>query len=339
MKKFAKSIVLSAALIGSASAFAAENTTCCSCCNAAAAQQCADPYVAYLFTYFTGNHGEEEAVRYAISEDGYNFKAINNNNPILDSKKISVTGGVRDPHLLRGEDGAFYMVLTDMVSDRGWDSNRGMVLLKSDDLINWKHSTVHFPTRYKGQKDLKRVWAPQTIYDPEAGKYMVYFSLQYGNTPDVIHYAYANADFTDLEGEPKPLFIPADGKSCIDGDIVNKDGKFHMFYKTEGHGNGIKVATTSSLTSGKWVEQPDYKQLTTDAVEGAGTFKLIGQDKYILMYDVYMNQRYEFAQTTDLEHFFPVQENVTMDFHPRHGTVIPIRASELERLRKAFPNK
>lgn len=296
-----------------------------------------DPYVAYLFTYFTGNHGDEEAVRYAVSEDGFNYKALNDNKPIIDSKEISVTGGVRDPHLLRGEDGAYYMVLTDMVSDRGWDSNRGLILLKSNDLINWKHSAIHFPDRYAGQESLKRVWAPQTIYDPEAGKYMVYFSLQYGDTPDVIHYAYANADFTDLEGEPKPLFIPADKKSCIDGDIVFDKGRYHMFYKTEGHGNGIKVATTKSLTSGKWNEQPDYKQQTKDAVEGAGTFKLIGQDKYILMYDVYMNKRYEFAETTDLEHFAPVSEKVTMNFHPRHGTVIPIRASELKALREAFP--
>lgn len=169
-----------------------------------------DPYVAYLFTYFTGNHGDEEAVRYAISEDGYNYKALNGNRPVIDSKKISVTGGVRDPHLLRGEDGAFYMVLTDMVSDRGWDSNRGLILLRSTDLINWTHSAIHFPDRYKGQQDLKRVWAPQTIYDPEAGKYLVYFSLQYANEPDIIHYAYANADFTDLEGEPYPMFIPHD---------------------------------------------------------------------------------------------------------------------------------
>ena len=37
---------------------------------------------------------------------------------------------------------------------------------------------------------------------------------------DVIYYAYANKEFTDLEGEPKPLFIPENKKSCIDGDIV-----------------------------------------------------------------------------------------------------------------------
>ena len=45
-------------------------------------------------------------------------------------------------------------------------------------------------------------------------------------------------------------------------DIVYKDGVFHLFYKTEGHGNGIKVATTRSLTSGQWKEEPDYKQQT-----------------------------------------------------------------------------
>lgn len=297
-----------------------------------------DPYVAYLFAYFTGNHGDQEAVRFALSDDGYNYKALNGNRPVLDSRQISVTGGVRDPHVLRGEDGKFYMTLTDMVSDRGWDSNRGIVLLRSDDLINWEHSVVYFPERYKKQDDLKRVWAPQTIYDPEAGKYMVYFSLQYGEDPDVIHYAYANDDFTDLEGEPKPLFIPADGKSCIDGDIVAApDGTYHMFYKTEGHGNGIKLATTKSLTSGQWNEQPDYKQQTTEAVEGAGTFKLIDQDKYILMYDVYKKGGYEFTETTDLEHFSPTSQEVTMDFHPRHGSVIPIRKSELEALRAAYP--
>ena len=76
--------------------------------------------------------------------------------------------------------------------------------------------------------------------------------MKYGDGADVIYYAYANKEFTDLEGEPKPLFIPENKKSCIDGDIVYKDGIYHLFYKTEGHGNGIRVATTRSLTSGQW---------------------------------------------------------------------------------------
>ena len=288
---------------------------------------------AYLFVYFTGNHISQEAVCYAVSMDGYTYWALNDNKPVIDSKVISSTGGVRDPHILRCEDGkTFYMVVTDMVSDNGWDSNRAMVLLKSADLVHWSHSVINMQKRYAGQEKLKRVWAPQTIYDPEAGKYMVYWSMKYGDGPDVIYYAYANADFTDLEGEPKPLFVPADKKSCIDGDIVYKDGIYHLFYKTEGNGNGIRVATSSSLTSGQWKENMEYKQQTKEAVEGAGTFKLIGEDKYILMYDVYMKGAYQFTETTDLEHFKVIDHEVKMNFHPRHGTIMPITRSELKRI-------
>ena len=72
-------------------------------------------YAGYLFTYFTGNHISEEAVCFAVSTDGYSFYALNDNKPVLDSKVISSTGGVRDPHILRCEDGkTFYMVVTDM---------------------------------------------------------------------------------------------------------------------------------------------------------------------------------------------------------------------------------
>ncbi|MGV3704379.1 MAG: family 43 glycosylhydrolase [Arcticibacter sp.] len=290
-------------------------------------------FAAYLFTYFKGNAVKDEAVCYAVSTDGYNYRALNNNSPVLDSKVISSTGGVRDPHLLRAEDGkTFYMVLTDMTSSKGWDSNRGMVLLKSNDLVNWKHSVINIQQRYKGHENLKRVWAPQTIFDPATQKYMVYWSMQHGNGPDIIYYAYANADFTDLESDPKVLFKPKSGKSCIDGDIVNKSGLYYLFYKTEGNGNGIKLAITDSLTSGKWIEQPRYKQQTRDAVEGSSVFKLNQSDKYILMYDVYGKGKYQFCESVDLDRFSVIDKQVNMDFHPRHGSIIPITGKELQAL-------
>ncbi|MDE5683744.1 MAG: family 43 glycosylhydrolase [Muribaculaceae bacterium] len=293
----------------------------------------------YLFTYFHGNRVDQEQICYAISDDGFNFKALNDNLPVIQSSEISSTGGVRDPHILRRHDNkGFYMVVTDMTSSKGWDSNRAMVLMKSPDLVNWESTVINIQNRYEGHEDLKRVWAPQTIYDSEADKYMVYWSMQHGNGPDIIYYAYANEDFTDLEGEPKPLFLPENGKSCIDGDIIYKDGLFHLFYKTEGHGNGIKKATTESLTSGKWNEGDEYKQQTEDAVEGSGIFKLIGSDKYILMYDVYMKHRYEFCETTDLENFKVIGDSISMDFHPRHGTVIPITRAEKQRLLEKWPS-
>ena len=290
---------------------------------------------AYLFVYFTGNRMSEEAVRMAVSLNGYNYKALNGNQPVLDSRVISSTGGVRDPHILRCEDGkTFYMVVTDMVSANGWSSNRAMVLLKSKDLVHWTSNIVNIQKKYPDQEDLKRVWAPQTVYDREAKKYMVYWSMQHGNGPDIIYYAYANKDFTDIEGEPKPLFIPENKKSCIDGDIIYKDGLYHLFYKTEGHGNGIKKATTASLTSGQWKESEDYKQQTKEAVEGSGIFPLIGTDKYILMYDVYMKGKYQFTESTDLDHFKVIDHAISMDFHPRHGTVMPITDKHYEYAKK-----
>ncbi|KQW99531.1 family 43 glycosylhydrolase [Flavobacterium sp. Root420] len=288
---------------------------------------------AYLFVYFTGNSVEDEAVRFAISADGYHYYHLNDNKPVLDSKVISSTGGVRDPHILRGEDGkTFYMVLTDMTSSKGWDSNRAMVLLKSTDLVNWKSSVVNIQTTFPGNENLKRVWAPQTIYDAKTGKYLIYFSLQHAGGPDKIYYAYANKDFTGFESVPKLLFVPKSEKSCIDGDIIEKDGVYHLFYKTETEKAGIKVATTTDLTSGNWTENDNYLQQTKDPVEGAGVFKLNNSDDYILMYDLYTKGKYQFTKSKDLENFAVIDKDISMDFNPRHGTILPITRSELKRL-------
>lgn len=291
------------------------------------------PHSAYLFTYFTGNSKADEAIRFAISLDGYYFRALNGNRPVISSEKISSTGGVRDPHILRSADGkSFYMVVTDMVSASGWNSNRAMVLLKSTDLINWTSSIVNIQKRFAGQDSLLRVWAPQTIYDSKEKKYMIYWSMKHGiKDPDKIYYAYANADFTDLETEPKQLFYSPTNGACIDGDIVLKDDKYHLFFKTEGEGAGIKIAVSDNLTGG-YVLHDKYIQQTKEPVEGAGVFKLNKGDEYILMYDMYTTGKYQFTRTKELENFTVVDQDVTMNFHPRHGTIISITSEELQRL-------
>lgn len=309
------------------------STTChCQLSTGNAAGHNEKNFTAYLFTYFTGNSKSEEAIRFALSTDGYSYRALNNNQPVISSEKISSTGGIRDPHILRGADGhSFYMVATDMISVLGWDSNRAMVLLKSTDLLQWTSAVVNIQKTYPGQEQLERVWAPQTIYDKVAGKYMIYWSMKYKDGPDRIYYAYANKDFTGLEGTPRQLFFSPGDKSCIDADIVYKDGKYHLFFKTEGHGNGIKQAVSDSLTSG-YVLQDKYLQQTTVPVEGSSIFKLNSGNGYILMYDMYSTGKYQFTYTDDLEQFKVVDESVEMNFHPRHGTIIPITTGEAERL-------
>ncbi|WBL25320.1 family 43 glycosylhydrolase [Zunongwangia sp. HGR-M22] len=294
---------------------------------------------AYLFTYFTGNGAGEEAIRYAISSDGYNFHALNNNEPIVASDSISRTGGVRDPHILRKENNdGFYMVVTDLLTKNGW-SNTAMTLLKSDDLINWSSSVIDITETFPEFSDVSRVWAPQTIYDANKKKYMVYFSMLQPGSYDKIYYAYVNDDFTALETTPKQLFFNPNEMASIDGDIIKKDDKFYLFYKTEGDTDkGIKVAISDSLTSGYKAESGNVDQ-TDKAVEGSGVFKLNNSEDYILMYDMYTSGKYQFTRSADLKNFEVVDEDISMNFHPRHGTVLPITSEELQRLLKEFPSE
>lgn len=312
-------------------------------CAAGIATAQAKKKAAYLFTYFTGNAPEKEQICYAISHDGFNYTPLNNGKPVIASDTISLKKGVRDPHILRGEDGWFYMVVTDMRSSQGWSSNRGMVLLRSKDMVKWEHHTVHFPERYAGTMfaNVTRVWAPQTIYDKSAGKYMVYFSIltDDGKCPyDKVYWAYANADFSDLEGEPQVLF---DFKNAaIDTDIVEDNGLYHIFFKTEGdRKKGIRQYLAKDLhDSGKWALQEGTCEATNEAVEGAGVFQRIEGD-WVLMYDCYINGHYQFCTSDDLFTFQFKQNTETKGtFTPRHGTVIAITKKELKRLQKAFPN-
>ena len=304
-------------------------------------------YKSYLFVYFPSN--ADENLYYALSTDGYNYTPINKGKPFFKADTTTVMGGLRDPHILRGNDGWFYMVNTDMKCSLGWESNRGIVLSRSRDLVHWTHSTVHFPTRFERTTfaNVDRVWAPETIYDPDAGKYMVYFSIRTtdGTAPfDKDYYCYANEDFTDLEGLPEYFYDR--GSATIDMDIVynESDGLYHGFYKNEGEG-GICKVTAKRLTAepgqpagSQWSEPTRTLQQTTEAVEGAGVFKLINRDSWILMYDCYNAKHYQFCSSPDLSTFTFVQNTATSGaFTPRHGTVLPITAEEEATLLAALP--
>ena len=297
------------------------------------------PLAYYLFAYFNGNSQWQEQICFALSTDGYNYTPLNNGNPIISSADIALKQAVRDPHILRGEDGYFYMVVTDMKSSEGWSSNDGMVLLRSADMVNWTHTAIDFPTRWPHRFDrdaLTQVWAPQTIYDPEEGKYMVYYAIGESGKNYITYYSYANEDFTDLT-EPQVLYNHG-GMNTIDADIVWHDGKYHMFFKTEGQGNGIQKATSKTLR-GEWVPEHQNLQQTSVAVEGSGVFKKIDSDEWVLMYDCYTSGMYEYCTSTDLNDFTWVCNSANTDiFTPRHGTTIAITTEEAQRLVNRWPS-
>lgn len=316
--------------------------------SAAPKQNANKKFAGYLFAYFEGSGNKQENLRFAISKDAKSWYALNDNQPIISSDTISTSGGIRDPHILRGEDGCYYIVATDMqVAKYGWKENPGIVLMKSKDLIHWTHAKIVLKTDYAEHfSDAYWVWAPQTIYDRKVKKYMVYFTLQRtgdGRKSLITYYAYANKDFTGFESEPKQLFSAKYGS--IDNDIIERNGVYHLFYKgniKDANGkeiqNGIQQATAKSLM-GPWKE--DFKFIdayadTKTGVEGSGVFKLNDKDEYILMYDLYGSGRYEYQTSKDLKTFSTVPQSFRKDFFPRHGTVCSITQDEMERLQEKW---
>ena len=106
---------------------------------------------AYLMVF---HKDETHGLYMAVSRDGYTFTAMNDGEPVIAGDTIAYQRGIRDPHIYRGPDGAFYLAMTDLhvfakrdgyretewERDRnmyGWGNNYGLVLMKSWDLVNW----------------------------------------------------------------------------------------------------------------------------------------------------------------------------------------------------------
>lgn len=100
---------------------------------------------AYLMVF---HQDETHGLHMVLSRDGYTFTALNDGHPVLAGDTIALQKGIRDPHIMRGPDGAFYLSMTDLhiYAQRdgyrdtewerdgrqyGWGNNRGLVLMKS----------------------------------------------------------------------------------------------------------------------------------------------------------------------------------------------------------------
>ncbi|MBQ8178436.1 MAG: glycoside hydrolase family 43 protein [Clostridia bacterium] len=311
----------------------------------------ADEDYAYLFVYFEGNEELradgtrpiEEAVFYALSRDGYNYTALNENKPILTSN--SGTGGVRDPFIFKTEEGDYVMLATDMHARYGWQSNYSIITWRSKDLVHWEDETI-IPLAgfYPILDEATAAWAPQAIYDDERGEYLIYFSADkpyslYRNTPDQAYkciYAFYTKDFVTPTTDPR-IFFEILGEDIIDGDIVKDGDTYRLFYKTSAN-QGIMMVSSKSLTYG----YDDTKEVSTIMCEGSNAYKLIDQEKWIVMADLHWGGwwgvNYVLYETTDFESFAPLHMtgDYSLSFTPRHGYVITISRAEYMALIKEF---
>lgn len=290
----------------------------------------------YLFCYFTGNEPEQERIHFAASEDGYHFTPLNGNRPVIAQTKG--TGSVRDPYLFQGQDGAYHILATDMKSADGWNSNHCMISWRSDDLIHWMDETVIDLRAFPQTQSADRVWAPQAVFDPEKGEYLIYWSHHNaeGNDPNtVIWYAYSK-DLKTLSTPPAELFRPVNGQDGIDGDIVEKDGVYYLYYKDEAE-KCIRYAAADCLT-GPYREPEENKvSLSRKHVEGNAIYRISGTETFVMMMDEYTNGSFFLQQTTDLMHFKKLRRrDYSLDFQPRHGSVLPIDEKAYQLLLEAY---
>lgn len=312
---------------------------------------------AYLMVY---HKDADHSLHMALSRDGYSWKALNSDKAIIAGDTIAQQRGIRDPHIYRAPDGTYYIVATDLHifgkregyrttewerdgKEYGWGNNRGLVLMKSRDLIHWTHTVCRideaFPRRFG---NLGCAWAPQTIYDPQEGKMMVYFTIRAtGKGKTKLYYAYANDDFTQLITEPQLLFEYPDEKvQILDADIIPMpDGRYCMTYCAQENPGGIKMAFSNHINRG-YVYQPQQIDAEKGACEAPTMYKLIGQDKWLLMYDIFSIRPHNFGfmETTDFlsfRHLGRMGDGVIKRkgfAEQKHGAVCHITEEEAERL-------
>lgn len=315
---------------------------------------------AYLMVYFKD---ETHSLHFAVSRDGYSFTDVNDGRPVLNGREIAEQKGIRDPHIVRGPDGAFYLAMTDLhifakreglratdwerpAEAYGWGNNRAMIFMKSYDLVHWTHSIVRVDKLFPETANIGTAWAPETIYDPSRKQMMVYYSTHDGKETDHMAYAYADDDFTTLTTVPKSLFTyPKAGINTIDGDITKVGDKYHLFYVAHDKPGYIRQAVSTSLNAG-FVYDPakvDPEQVGTEAPT---LWKRHGTDTYVLMYDVFgakpnnmgFSETRDFVHFTDIGHFNdPGSPMKSTNFsQPKHGAVIPISVAEMECLMAWF---
>ena len=318
---------------------------------------------AYLFTYF---NDPTHSLFMAISYDGYTFTAVNGNKPVIAGDSIAEQRGIRDPHIYRAPNGKFYIVMTDLHvfgKQKGlrttqwerpqkydWGNNRGLVLMASDDLIHWTHHEARidklFPEKFG---DIGCAWAPQTIWDPDVNKPMVYFTIrQQPGARTKVYYSYADEAFTTLETEPQLLFEYPDGNiQTLDADICPMpDGRYFMTYVAQESPGGIKYMISDRIN-----QFNDYHPEQIDSenrgCEAPNVWKRIGENKWVIMYDIYSvtPHNFGFVETSDFKTFKPLgrfNEGVMKAANfvsPKHGSVIHITKAEAKRLEQYWASQ
>ncbi|EME41050.1 glycoside hydrolase family 43 protein [Dothistroma septosporum NZE10] len=306
-----------------------------------------------MFAYFTGNTIEGEKIYFSASNgnNALDWKELNGGKPVLSSNQG--TKGLRDPFIMRSQEGdKFWILATDLSIGSGtsWgdsvkNGSRYLEIWESDDLVTWstqRHVLVSPETA-------GNTWAPEAYYDTAISEYVVYWASSLYNTSDTEHtgatyHRMLYATTTDFKTFSEPQIWQDAGTSRIDSTTIEVDGTYYRFTKDEGAVTGctdiIEESSKDLLAElNGWTSIASCigKHAGTQAIEGPTSFKSNPGDangeKFYLFVDEYGGRGYIPLETADIaKPDWKVSASYKLPTSPRHGTVLPITVAELSRL-------
>jgi beta-xylosidase len=283
---------------------------------------------AYLFTSF---HGNGDGLRLSYSYDTLDWTELGRIylTPVIGSKLL------RDPHIIRGQDGLYHMVWT-----TGWNDT-GFGHASSPDLVHWSEQN-YLPVMEK-IPGTKNCWAPETFYDRSHGQYILMWSSNVEKPGQPVpqggyyraYYALTK-DFKTFT-PPKLLFDP--GFNNIDTTMLEQKGKFYIVLKeTDGAPNkkwGDIRAAVANQPLGPYQLLPD-PIFTNEQIEGP-TIIQVG-DKLRVFADYYGAHHYGLHESIDWRSWKDLTRDpqVSIVNGQRHGTVFPVPVALVHNLRSEF---
>lgn len=319
------------------------------------------PYEGYVFAYFTGNSVEGENIYLAASNgnNALNWTDLNDGQPVL--KSTQGTTGLRDPFLMRSQEGdGFFLIATDLSIGSGtsWGDavkfgSRYIEVWESRDLKTWseqRHVLVSPP-------EAGNTWAPEAYFDKAIGEYVVFWASSLYDTDDVdrtgaTYHRMLYATTKDFITFSSTKVWQEAGKSRNDSTVIEVDDTFYRFTKDEGAGGTgcsdiIQESSTSLLASlDSWTSITSCigRKAGLSAVEGPIVFKSnpedVNGDRFYLFVDEYGGRGYVPLETANIASpDWKVSIAYRLPSTPRHGTVVSLTATELVTLSETMSAK
>jgi beta-xylosidase len=280
----------------------------------------------FLFSYFKNNG--EDGLHLAWSEDGYTYKALRSDSSFL-KPTVSKDKLMRDPCIIRGNDGLFHMVWTVSWNDRG------IGYANSRDLINW--SPQQFIPVMSHEPTVLNCWAPEIIYDN--GRYMIYwastipgrFAAGDSSGDEKYNHRMYYVTTRDFKDFTKAAILYDHGFNVIDATIQRSGNNWYMFLKDETRyppQKNLRVATSTRLDGG--YSKPSAPVTGDYWAEGPTVIKK--GNTWLMYFDKYILHRYGLLESTDLVTWKDISDKLTVPRGLRHGTVFKVSRNELSRL-------